>query len=88
MFLIYPVDTSYMSRICPVYIPYLYRGGIYTAYIREIPGFALAIPILGREVDRDHLNIKTQPLCQDKNQAWVSQALFTTFLPAKEGTWI
>jgi hypothetical protein len=32
-----------------------------------------------------YLNIKTQPLWQDKSQAWVSQVLFTTFLPTKEG---
>jgi hypothetical protein len=83
---IYPVSTSYMSRIYPAYI--LDISGLYAAYIREIPAFAMPIPILGRAVDRDHLNIKTQPLWQDKSQALVSQVLFTTFLPAKEGTWI
>jgi hypothetical protein len=45
----------------------------------------MAIPILGRAVDRDYLNIKTQPLWQDKSQALVSQVLFTTFLPTREG---
>jgi hypothetical protein len=85
-----------MSRICPVYIPDISRiyieagyirliSGLYPAYIREIPAFAMAIPILGRAVDRDYLNIKTQPLWQDKSQALVSQVLFTTFLPTKEG---
>jgi hypothetical protein len=72
-----------MSRIYPAYI--LDISGLYAAYIREIPAFAMPIPILGRAVDRDHLNIKTQPLWQDKSQALVSQVLFTTFLPAKEG---
>ena len=71
-----------MSHICPGYIPdisriYIEAGyirlipSLYPAYMREIPAFAMAIPILGREVDRDYLNIKTQPLWQDKSQALV-----------------
>jgi hypothetical protein len=77
------MDTSYISRICPAYVPDISRiyieagyipdiSGLYLAYIREIPAFAMAIPGLGREVDRDYLNIKTQPLWQDKSQALVS----------------
>jgi hypothetical protein len=31
----------------------------------------MAIPALGREFDRHYLNIKTQPVWQDKSQALV-----------------
>jgi hypothetical protein len=48
----------------------------------------MAIPILGREVDPNYLNNKTQPLWQYKRQALVSQVLFITFLLTKEEIWI
>jgi hypothetical protein len=38
--------------------------------MREIPAFAMLMPGLGREVDPGYLNIKTQPLWQDKSQAF------------------
>jgi hypothetical protein len=92
----YPIPTSYMSHICPTYIPHISHIYIEAGYIRDISGlypgntclchaFGMPYPLSWKEVDRDYLNIKTQPLWQDKRQALVSQAVFTTFLLTKEG---
>jgi hypothetical protein len=60
------VCDPYLLHICPGYVPDI--SGTYQTYIREIPAFAMAIPALGREVDRDYLNIKTRSLWRSKSQ--------------------
>jgi hypothetical protein len=81
-----------MSRICPGYIPdisriYIEAGyirlipSLYPAYIREIPAFAMAIPIIGGEVDPDYLNIKTQPLSSGSSTA--SKGIMRVLYPLK-----